>query len=60
MLHTTSVTNCEDNSSDKLTVTETETENQSALDFGSPLKTPNLKINDEIEISQFVAIPKDD
>mgnify|MGYP001003003386 CR=1 FL=1 len=59
MLHTTSVTNC-DNSSDKLTVTETETENQSALDFGSPLKTPTLKINDEIEISQFVAIPKDD
>lgn len=59
MLHTTSVRNC-DNSSDKLTVTETETENQSAQDFVSPLKTPTLEINEEIMISQFVAIPKDD
>jgi len=59
MLHTNSVTNC-DNSSDKLTITETETENQSALDFGSPLKAPTLKINDEIIVSPFVAIPKDD
>jgi len=50
MLHTTSVRNC-DNSSDKLTVTETETENQSAQDFVSPLKTPTLEINEEIMIS---------
>tara|TARA_B110001450_G_C17634215_1_gene486501 strand:- start:282 stop:563 length:282 start_codon:yes stop_codon:yes gene_type:complete len=62
MLHATSVRNC-DNTSDKLTVTETsrtETENQSALDFGSPLKTTTLCINNEITVSQFVAIPKDD
>ena len=57
MLHANSVTNC-DNTSDKLTVTDqTETENQSALDFGSPLKTPTLKINDEIIVSQFVLLP---
>ena len=40
MLHTSSV--IVDNSSDKLTITETETENQSGLDFESPLKTPTL------------------
>lgn len=60
MLHPSSVRIC-DNSSDKLTVTETETENQSTNDFGSPqVKTPSLKIDDEIKISKFVPIPKDD
>jgi len=59
MLHTNSVI-VDNNSSDKLTVTETETENQSALDYGSPLKTPTIKITDEIIVSQFVASPKDD
>lgn len=58
MLHTNSVN--VDNSSDKLTVTETETENQSTLDFGSPLKALTPKVGGDIKVNAFVAIPKDD